>query len=261
MPPARDGRKRASVEAWLDAAPRCLDNTGMSEHAHPTTRQFVAQIAEALGETEPQPLEQIRRLIKVMGADFAQELLRETLAVESAGGLFLERENRRRTSGGVFFHLARNRMTKQQRGKVFANPVTNAQVAVPTFQPDDLPEALQSLTQHVGKASTVKLTLIGRPTQVVDRGEVVIFGLLNDKQPALPKGLPAPPQQTKYLVLVAKKQWNKVAEAIKVEDDALIIEGYPAFEPRHTGITVYTLSITTKKQQQAKREAQRTEAG
>lgn len=38
----------------------------MSEHAHPTTRQLVAQIAEALGETEPTPLEQICRLIKAI---------------------------------------------------------------------------------------------------------------------------------------------------------------------------------------------------
>lgn len=230
----------------------------MSEHPHLATRQLVAQIAEALGETEPQPLHQIRRLIRVMGADFAQELLRETQAVEAQGGLFLERENRRRTPGGVFFHLARNHMTKQQRGKVFANPIPGEQLPV---QPLDLPEVLHALTQHFGKASTVKLTVIGRPTQVVDRGEVVIFGLVNDKAPPLPKGLPAPPQQTKYLVLVAKKQWTKVAEAIKVEDDVLIIEGYPAYEPRHAGITVYALSVTTKKQQQAKREAQRAEAG
>lgn len=241
----------------LDAAPLHPDNTRMSEHAQPTIRQLVMEIAEALGETEPQPLEQIRRLIRIMGAVFAQELLRETQAVEAAGGLFLERENRRRTPGGVFFHLACNRMTKPQRGKVFANPIPSEQ---PTMQPLDLPEALQALTQHFGKASTVKLTVIGRPTQVVDRGEVVIFGLVSDKTPALPKGLPAPPQHTKYLVLVAKKQWNKVAEAIKAEDDVLIIEGYPAYEPRHAGITVYALSVTTKKQQQAKREAQRAEA-
>jgi hypothetical protein len=209
-----------------------------------------------LGETEPTPLHQIRRLITVMGAAFAQELLRETQAVEAAGGLFLERENRRRTPGGVFFHLARTRMTKPQRGKVFANPIPSEQPAV---QPLDLPEALQALTHHFGKASTVKLTVIGRPTQVVDRGEVVIFGLVNDKSPSLPKGLPAPPQQTKYLVLVAKKQWTKVSEAIKAEDDVLIIEGYPAYEPRHAGITVYALSVTTKQQQAAKREAQRAE--
>lgn len=232
----------------------------MSESSQPTTGQLVAQLAEALGETEPQPLHQIRRLIKVMGADFAQDLLGETQAVEAAGGLFLECEQRRRTPGGVFFHLARNRMTKPQRGKVFGGPVTSPQPAAPMFQPDDLPEALQSLTKQFGKASTVKLTVIGRPTQVVERGDVVIFGLLNDKQPALPKGLPAPPQQTKYLVLVVKKQWNKVAEAIKAETDALIIEGYPAFEPRHAGITVYALSVTTKQIEAAKRAAQKPQA-
>lgn len=97
-------------------------------------------------------------------------------------------------------------MVKQQRGKVFAYPVTKPQhgkglanaaatthAAVPTFQPLDLPDVLQALTKQFGKASTVKLTVIGRPTQVVDRGEVVIFGLVNDKAPVLPKGLPAPP--------------------------------------------------------------------
>jgi hypothetical protein len=230
----------------------------MSEHPQPSIRQLVKQIAEALGETEPQPVEQIRRIVKLMGTDFASDLLRETQAVEAAGGLFLERENRRRTPGGVFFHLARNRMTKQQRGKVFANPIISGTPPAPAV---DLPEALQALNKHYGKASTVKLTLIGRPTQIVERGDVVIFGLLNDKQPPLPKGLPAPPQQTKYLVLVAKKQWNKVAEAIKAENDVLIIEGYPAYEPRHAGITVYTLSVTTRQQQAAKREAQRAESG
>ncbi|HEX6292902.1 MAG TPA: hypothetical protein VFZ66_27210 [Herpetosiphonaceae bacterium] len=40
----------------------------------------------------------------------------------------------------------------------------------------------------------------------------------------------------------------------------LIIEGSPAYEPRHAGITVYALSVTTT-QQQAKRAAQRAEAG
>jgi hypothetical protein len=64
----------------------------------------------------------------------------------------------------------------------------------------------------------------------------------------------------KYLILVAKKQWSKVAGVVKDAEDALIIEGYPAYEPRHAGITVYTLSVTMKKQQAAKREAQRVEA-
>ncbi|HEX6292997.1 MAG TPA: phosphorylated adapter RNA export RNA-binding domain-containing protein [Herpetosiphonaceae bacterium] len=232
----------------------------MSEHPQPTTRQLVAQIAEVLGETAPQAVGQIWRIIRILGADVTQELLRETQAIEAAGGLFLERENRRRTTGGVFFHLARNRMTKQQRGKVFGGPQQSKQAAPPPFQAEELPDVLQSLSQQYGKAATVKVTVIGRPSQVVERGDVVIFGLLNDKQPALPKGLPAPPKETNYLVLVAKKQWNKVAGVVKDAEDVLIIEGYPAYEPRHAGITVYALNVTTKKQQQAKREAQRTEA-
>ena len=61
-------------------------------------------------------------------------------------------------------------------------------------------------------------------------------------------------------MLVAKKPWNKVSGVGKDAEDVLIIDGYPAYEPRHVGITVYALSITTKKQQQAKREVQRSEA-
>ncbi len=58
----------------------------MSQHPQPTIRQLVAQIAEALGETKPQPLEQIRRIIKVIGVDFALELLRETQAWKRRAG-------------------------------------------------------------------------------------------------------------------------------------------------------------------------------
>jgi hypothetical protein len=229
----------------------------MSEQPQPSIRQMVIRIATELGETESQPIDQIRRTIKVMGADFALELLRETQQIEAQGGLILERENRRRTPGGVFFHLARNRMDKQQRGRVFGGPQPGQ---IPTPLPvDELPEIIQELSKQYGKASTVKITLIGRPLQVVERGDVVIFGLINEKYPALPKALPAPPQQTKYLVLVAKKQWNKVSGVVKDAEDVLIIEGYPAYEPRHAGITVYALSVTTKKQQQAKREAQRSQ--
>ena len=229
----------------------------MSEQPQLSIRQLVIQIATALGETESQPIDQIRRAVKVMGADFALDLLRETQTIEAQGGLILERENRRRTPGGVFFHLARNRMTKQQRGRVFGGPQPGQE---PTPLPaDQLPEIIQELSKQYGKASTVKITLIGRPLQVVERGDVVIFGLVNEKQPALPKALPAPPPQTKYLVLVAKKQWNKVSGVVKDAEDVLIIEGYPAYEPRHAGITVYALSLTTKKQQQAKREAQRSQ--
>jgi len=57
------------------------------------------------------------------------------------------------------------------------------------------------------------------------------------------------------------RQWSRVAGVVKNAEDVLIIEGFPAYEPRHTGITVYALSVTSKKQQAAKREAERAEVG
>jgi hypothetical protein len=225
------------------------------------TEQHVRRLAQALGERYPKPVGHIRRIIEIMGVDFANELLRETQAVEAVGGLFLEREQRRRTIGGVFFYLVRERLTDEQCRQIFPKEKQRSaskrqRPAVAPLAAEALPEVIQALTQQYGKASTVKITVIGRPTQVVERGDVVIFGLLNEKQPALPKGLPAPPAQTKYLVLIAKKQWSKVAGVVKDAEDVLIIEGFPAYEPRHAGITVYALSVTTKKQQAAKRQEQ-----
>jgi hypothetical protein len=251
----------------LDADPPPGDNSAMSEHTH-DTEQHVRRLAQALAERRPQPVGHIRRIVEIMGVEFADDLLGETQAVEAAGGLFLERENRRRTIGGVFFYLVRERLTDEQRRQIFPKqkqrPASKRQrgkrPAVAPLAAEALPEVIQALTQQYGKASTVKITVIGRPAQVVERGDVVIFGLLNEKQPALPKGLPAPPAQTKYLVLVAKKQWSKVAGVVKDAEDVLIIEGFPAYEPRHAGITVYALSVTTKKQQAAKRQEQKAEA-
>jgi hypothetical protein len=240
----------------------------MSEHPQ-DTEQHVRRFAQALGERYPQPVGHIRRIVEIMGVEFADELLRETQAVETAGGMFLERENRRRTIGGVFFYLVRDRLTDEQRRQIFPKEKQRSgskrqrgeRPVVAPLAAEALPEVIQALTQQYGKASTVKITVIGRPAQVVERGDVVIFGLLNEKQPALPKRLPAPPAQTKYLVLVAKKPWSKVAGVVKDAEDVLIIEGFPAYEPRHTGITVYALSVTTKKQQATRREAQQVDAG
>lgn len=229
------------------------------------------EIAGQLGETEKQAISQIRRTIRILGEETARDVLRQTLEVEEQGGMLITDGSRRRTPGGVYFHLLKQRIGQKEFFKIFAHSKTQrrpqaAQSGQPAHAPQpaapfslaDLPDVLRELVPHYGEASTVKITVIGRPANVVDRGDVVILGLVNDKAPALPKGLPAPPAQTKYVVLVARKQWNKVAEAIKDQADALIIEGYPSYTQQHAGITVFTTNITTKKQQQAKREAQQT---
>ncbi len=226
------------------------------------------EIARQLNESNKQALLQLRRTVRIMGEETARDVLRQTLEVEAQGGLQTNDGTRRRTPGGVYFQLLKQRVGQKEFFKIFsrgktrprphgAQPAPVSQPAAP-FNLTDLPDVLQELSQQYGEASTVKITVIGRPANVVERGDVVMLGLVNEKAPSLPKGLPAPPAQTKYVVLVARKQWSKVAEVINDQTDALIIEGYPTYTQQHAGITVFTTNITTKKQQAAKREAQQT---
>lgn len=70
--------------------------------------QFVLTVAGWLGETEnPQAYYMIRRIIETLGKECVFGLLRRTLEVENAGGMQTLKGSRRRTIGGVFFHLAK----------------------------------------------------------------------------------------------------------------------------------------------------------
>ena len=109
---------------------------------------------------------------------------------------------------------------------------------------------------NVGKATTVKITVSGRPGTAIEQGQAIVLALVSKKVPDLPKGLPTPPAGTRYTVFVAHKQWSKVAEALATDsEDAAIIEGYAALDPCVEGIAVYATSATTKRLQAARRAA------
>jgi hypothetical protein len=221
----------------------------------------VTAIAQQLGETEKQPVAIIGRLVRQVGVDAALALLQETQQIEAQGGLLLPDGSRRRTPGGVYFHLAKERLPGWDRRAVFRRGRRRsgppARPPAPPFAWADRLAPVQEAQPESGEATTVKITLIGRPGRVVERGDVVLTTLRSGNPPNLPKGLPAPPAEpTTYIVLIARKQWAKVAEAIQDPDDALIIEGYPALDPQLRGIAVFTQNVTTKKQQAAKRQSQ-----
>jgi len=122
---------------------------------------------------------------------------------------------------------------------------------------DEAAPIIAELMANIGAATTVKVTVIGCPNQVVERQGVIILALRSSKPPTLPKGLPPlPSTPTNYMIFVQQKQWNKVREAIGQPDDALIVEGYGVHEPRFAGITVYASQVTTKALQAAKRTEQ-----
>jgi hypothetical protein len=227
------------------------------------TEPLVAEIAAQLRETEAFPLRQIARAVATLGEERVRAFVAEALAIEEQGGLMLPDGSRRRTLGGVFFHLVRQGVTRDERRAIFPYVAGGQQGRSATeeapFTWEDYPAVLAQLGKP-GEATTVKLTVIGRPNSVAERGPVVLVGLRSEKAPSLPKGLPPLAQPTSYMLLIARKQWDKVAASLRRPDDVLIVEGYPTLDPRFQGITVLATRTTTKLLQQAERQRQQSQA-
>jgi len=223
----------------------------------------VAELAAQLSETEGIPLRQIGRALATLGEERVRAFVAEALAVEARGGMMLPDGSRRRTLGGVFFHLVRQGITRDERRTIFPSATGGQRghrgqrgqsTATETpFTWEDYPAALAQLGKP-GEATTVKITVVGRPGQIAERGPVVLVGLRSEKAPSLPKGVPTPAQPTGYMLVIARKQWDKVAASVRRPDDVLIVEGYPTLDARFQGITVLATRATTKLLQQAERQ-------
>jgi hypothetical protein len=223
--------------------------------------QIVAHIAQVLGENEKRPVTTISRITEHFGAAFAQQVLEETLQVESQGGLLLSDGSRRRTLGGVFFYLVRKRISKKDTFHIFYKEIERQQRKknVP-FAWKERIKIARELKKEQGEAR-VKVTLIGRPGKVVEKRTFTMTMMTERKIPALPKGMPEPPQSTTtYMVYISKKQWNRVREAIKNPNDVLIIEGFARYDPELEGIAVFASNTQTKFLQQRQRQAQAEDA-
>ena len=226
-------------------------------------------IAAVLGETLPSPIRTITRVVDRLGPDRARAVLGQALTIEADDGLLLP-DGHRRTPGGTFLYLVRTApdLSADDRAYIFpkaghpprgagrGTPASATPAPVPLAWTDDTFCALaQQLQQdNSGRATTVKITVIGRPGTAVEQGQVVVLALTSEKVSDLPKGVPEPAAGTRYTVFVARKPWAKVAEALAADpEDTAIIEGYAALDLRIEGIAVYATSATTKRLQAAKR--------
>ena len=68
------------------------------------------EIADALGEHEEAPRLHIRGVVRVLGPEGAREVLAEAQRIQDASGMWLPDRSRKRTFGGVFFQVARERL-------------------------------------------------------------------------------------------------------------------------------------------------------
>lgn len=83
----------------------------------------VQTIVTALNETEDRPRSQIAAIVQVLGEEAALAVLVEANAIERNGGMMLPDQSRRRTPGGVFFALARKRLSPEDRDAIFPKTV------------------------------------------------------------------------------------------------------------------------------------------
>ena len=126
--------------------------------------------------------------MQALGRTQANALLAETLRIEEQGGLAVLSGARRRSSGGIFFHLAYttgitkageplSRQVPQVRHKKAAiekrEPV---QPPAPPFRWEDRKEVITAIGTTKGKVTTVKITLIGQLGSVADRRTAVPAG-------------------------------------------------------------------------------------
>ncbi len=231
-----------------------------------TLAAITGEIAAQLGETEEEPMRQIKRAVRLLGEHRVRTVVARALDVEAAGGMMRADGNQKRSLGGVFFILMRDDVGRKDFYRIFKGGQhqrpettdTRPRLVPAPFDWTTFGVAATEAMSSAGEATTVKLTVIGRPGKVVERADVVLVAMRSEKAPSLPKGVPAPPSpQTDYMVLVGMKQWRKVAEALAADPaDKLLIEGYPTVQPEFAGITVYATSATTTGIQAGKRAVQ-----
>lgn len=226
-------------------------------------QQFVSTIASWLDETEQTPIWYIRKIVRKAGPEQTMALLKEVLEIEQQGGMLVEDQSRRRTIGGVFFYLAKQKgylkqkFYPQQKHGQPQDPATTSEPS-PSAQPawnwEDRLVEIAELRKEQG-ATNVKITLIGRPGRIINHGAFVLTTMQSTKVPTLPKGLPVPPQgHTTFSVYIASKQWKKVEESLRNPEDILIAEGYPVVDAQTGTIAVFVSSTATKLLQAAQRE-------
>ena len=241
-------------------------------------------IADELGETEESVRKKIVAIVYALGRRQSRQLLTHALQIEEHGGEMLPDGSRRRTVGGIFFNLAYT-IGQPKRGRhlplrtkpkkpapkaekpdgeqASANTTQTSKKA--TYQPapppvsplvwDERAAAIEEAQTEKGQISTVKITVIGRPGKIVDKGTCIVTVMEESRTPALPKGLPTPTSTpTKYAVYIASKQWAKVKDAIADPEDVLIVEGFPKTDAQVTAIAVFATNVTTKKLQMSKKQ-------
>jgi hypothetical protein len=185
-------------------------------------------VATQLSETNPVALQQIQRALQVCGAEIVKTVLQETLDIEARGGMTLPDSDRRRTVGGVFFLLLRQRTDPEVWRQIRSSEAQLHAAPVLSLEWSERASVVQEALAVKGEIARVSITLQGRPTQIERQTDYVIATLITvENLPPLPKGVPTPPNATTtFKVCVPQREWSRVERALQSPQGQLRAMGY-----------------------------------
>lgn len=234
-------------------------------------RAVADEISDALGETQDKPRNQIRNVVRYCGIEFAQQAYNDMQEIENNGGMIILTGERRRTPGGVFFQLVRERVDQETRERIFVHWVYTQKKFVEkesVYEPFIYAERapiLERLLANPGEVEEVNITLIGRYKELERRQALVIVAMkaIVADGFTMPAGVPYPPKETDFVVYISIRQWEKVEPLLQADEtDALMVTGFCGFDEEFKALAIYTTHASTRKtykneqNQQRQREAQ-----
>lgn len=259
------------VEGGEGAAADSADAQTASRPSQPllSRKQFTVskRIADRLGEEKRGPRTQIMKVIAARGVNFAWRKMEDAVRIEKAGGMMTKAGNRRRTPGGIFFHLVRQELNPTELRQIFPpmqwrKKPRDPNAPPPPPPPPRLPDfAYGSRSEIVGgfetegQLNTFKVVMVGRPLSLKqDERYIVAEMVYQARAPFFPRGVPYDiPFDTQYPVYMATKQWERVAEALDSDpEDKLIIEGTAGWSQELDRLAVYATNVTTRALERAR---------
>lgn len=208
-------------------------------------------IAGKLGEADEMPLLLIASIIEQLGKDFALELLADTETIEAHGGIQTLDGKRRRSKGGVYFHLAKGRMVFEERQKIFPSRQERERAIVPTkpiFDWERRGKLIEKMVEKQGRAHTALTSIIGKPEEVIPHtGYVEIKMRHLVRNASLPRGVPLPPDESPlHTAFVTEKQWKRVED--QLSDRVLVVRGELASRPDDDSkLVLYVSQVVTRR--------------
>jgi hypothetical protein len=163
-----------------------------------------------LGEVLQEPEKALlARVLKMLGQERCAAILADTLTIESNGGMLTRAGDRRRTPGGTFFELVKQKCTSRERHRLFTPlPSKQAQRQTP---PAPAEASVLVLTLDLWKglqpmSVTATLKLVLRDLPETRESDGMVYMALTNEPKGLPKGISL--DSGPLYLTCAGKQWR-----------------------------------------------------